>query len=68
MSRLVKERLSGQSPGQTCVLPGVVPEAELERLLIATSTLMHVDAEARMSTYENAEGVKQSRLNLTQSV
>ncbi|KAF2143009.1 uncharacterized protein K452DRAFT_225799 [Aplosporella prunicola CBS 121167] len=29
-------------------------------------TLMHVDAEARMSTYENAEGIKQSRLNLTQ--
>lgn len=35
--------------------------------LTANRTLMHVDAEARMNTYEDDEGKKHSSLNLVQS-
>lgn len=31
------------------------------------STLMHLEADAKMNVYENSEGQKVSRLNLTQS-
>lgn len=36
------------------------------RLLIVFSTLVYVEADAALRTYEDAEGKKQSNLNLTQ--